>query len=295
MMNPNFRMDEIDVLVNRNSLRKLLKFCHGHRQDSFRLNIYLIRNTLIVERFEKSVVEKGRASDRRGYGHNFEKSFTQLPPEMDDSTGHHRLIQYDLGNLKVAVRSETDASYDEFNGNERNVRFEGEAAPNETYTNLAQTFSRLDISAANGQSDAVSGTNITTLGKGSGSNQTHLAEIKTGKQAFAMGKIMPQVWFGRTPFLIKGHHVAGTFDRVEVTKISDEFEAWEMKAGNQEALGKVVHLLSWLRQIVRGAKEKACIAICTRQDNNQIRLFLPNCVKRPMPDSTVARFWSGAV
>src|SRR4051794_20911785 len=57
LMRPGFRFDDVDVVVNRNSLRKLLDFCHGRAKDSFRIDLYMVHNTLIIERREKSVKE----------------------------------------------------------------------------------------------------------------------------------------------------------------------------------------------------------------------------------------------
>ena len=79
IMRPEYRFDAIDVLVNRNSLRKLFDFCHGQNQGSFRIDLYTVQDTLIMERCEKSTVELLRGSDRSGYGHNLEHSCTKLP------------------------------------------------------------------------------------------------------------------------------------------------------------------------------------------------------------------------
>ena len=79
IIRPNFRFDDVDAVVNRNSLRKLLDFCHGRSQDSFRINLHIVHNTLIIEKCEKNAKEMVRGSVESGFGHNFERTFTQLP------------------------------------------------------------------------------------------------------------------------------------------------------------------------------------------------------------------------
>ena len=79
IIRPSFRFDDVDAVVNRNSLRKLLDFCHGRSQDSFRINLHIVHNTLIIEKCEKNAKEMVRGSVESGFGHNFERTFTQLP------------------------------------------------------------------------------------------------------------------------------------------------------------------------------------------------------------------------
>lgn len=108
---PECRFDSIDCLVNRNSLRKLLDFCSASRiRKDFRLNLSVVSNTLIIERCEKITVERLRGSVDSGYGHNFERAFTKYPKDLENSTSHHRVLQYKLGDLKMAVRFEVSES-----------------------------------------------------------------------------------------------------------------------------------------------------------------------------------------
>lgn len=50
------------------------------------------------------------------------------------------------------------------------------------------------------------------------------AEIKTGLKAKTTGKYLPQLWFGRTPWLITGQHKQGTFNEARLINAVDEFE-----------------------------------------------------------------------
>lgn len=53
-MNPQLSFNDVDVVINRNSLRKLLDFCGGQVMESFKLNLLLVKDTLFIERCERS-------------------------------------------------------------------------------------------------------------------------------------------------------------------------------------------------------------------------------------------------
>ncbi|KAL0929522.1 uncharacterized protein CTRU02_215421 [Colletotrichum truncatum] len=112
-MNPSFRFENIDILVNRNSLRKLLDFSAGRLQDSFRINLHLVYQTLVIERCERNARELISGSKNSGWGRNFERTFTTYPTGLEDSTSHHRALRYQLGDLACVVRFEVDACYEQ--------------------------------------------------------------------------------------------------------------------------------------------------------------------------------------
>ena len=84
-MKPSFRFDDVDIIVNRHTLRKLLTFCHGSNQESFRISLHIVHNTLIIERCAQSASQMIYGSALSGYGRNFERTFTQLPPGLENS------------------------------------------------------------------------------------------------------------------------------------------------------------------------------------------------------------------
>ncbi len=47
-----------------------------------------------------------------GWGRNFERTFTKFPPGSGESTGHHRVLRYPLGDLNCVVRFEVDAIHE---------------------------------------------------------------------------------------------------------------------------------------------------------------------------------------
>lgn len=85
-MSPEFRFDRVDIVAGRNSLRKLLDFCGDGSPDAFRLDLYLVHNTLLIERWERDVSRLTGSGPSEGYGHNFERACTRFP-DGDKSSG----------------------------------------------------------------------------------------------------------------------------------------------------------------------------------------------------------------
>jgi len=120
------------------------------------------------------------------------------------------------------------------------------------------------------------------------------AELKTQATRKPISKLMPQLWFGRTPYLISGFHTNGTFQDISATKAKDKFEEWETRETNQTDLRKLVSLLSRLRMASESVGGKACIAICERGVKPvNLRVFLSKDRAKPLPDGVIRNFWVG--
>jgi len=82
----NFR--EIDLVTNRNSLRKLLNFASGDVDKNFRIDLDVIHSTLFLTRHEQSSEELTQKMLSQSYGHNFERACTEYEEGLDESTGY---------------------------------------------------------------------------------------------------------------------------------------------------------------------------------------------------------------
>lgn len=293
LMNPAVRFDEIDVLTNRNSLRKFFTFCKGRAQDSFRVNLHLVHDTLIIERCVKSTTEFLYGSGNSGFGHNFEKAVTRLPQGLENSSGHHRVLRYDFGGLKCAVRFEVDASYDDPSTLGETERQVSKAQSNgEEIASLATAFSSM---AVNKTGSGPTGGSADMIRRGAGTEQASVAELKSRKDHRSKPKPewLPQLWLGRTRYLITGHHEKGIFDEVHVHDLREQLEAWEKNEANQEALQKMAVLLSRLRDVVRANEAKPCVVLCEKAVKPPVlRIHASTSGKGPLPASVMEKFWS---
>lgn len=287
-MNPTFRFNSVDILLNRNSLRKLHDFCLGRVQDSFRVNLYLVNSTLIVE---MCFVLRGSA--QTGFGHNFERAVTRLPPDLVDSSAHHRVICYKLGRLECAVHFEVDASYD---GSDKagapgaNKPIEKEKSGGGGVQSLEASLSSMTLNrSAHAKAKHVS---VRAISRGSGTPQASVAELKSIFKKRSGLKKLPQLWFGRTRYLIKGYHKQGLFNRLQVDDCREALIDWENDEANQAALQKMALLLSRLRDIVSMTHGKACVAIYEKGvENCALRVFASRSERGPLPYSIIDKFW----
>ena len=110
-----------------------------------------------------------------------------------------------------------------------------------------------------------------TTGQARLASQSTAAEIKTSVKPKPLGAYLPQLWFGRTPWLIIGYHTNGIFTEVKVTDARARFIDWENK--HQTKLLKLVSLLTELREVVRKHPGGNCIAICKKGFPLAIKIF----------------------
>jgi hypothetical protein len=247
----------------------------------------MIHNTSIIERCEKNAKQMVRGFVESGFGHNFESTFTQLPLGLEGSSGHHRVLRYSLGDLSCAVRFEVDAYY----------RDPAESSEGEdiSKSSLVETFNSLQLGAPSLNDNKSQPISARVIPRGTITPQSSTAELKTRAKSSSLVKFLPQLWFGRTAYLIIGCHANGTFQRVNITRVKHQFEDWERKEANQTALRKLVSLISQLRDTVKGTKAKACIAICHRGIKPAaLQVFSPKQGMRPLPEDVVQKFWAGS-
>lgn len=277
-MSPSFRFDDIDVLANRNSLRKLLDFSAGRRPDSFRLNLHLIHRTLVIERCEKRARQRIHGSHNPVWGKTFEDAFTKYPAGLEDSTSHHRALRYRLGELQCVVQFEVDACYDT-----KSEACDGSGP-------LALSMENLSLNDGPEENQAI----IRPPGHGAPMVQEMAAEVKTASKLKSVSKNLPQVWFGRTPWLIVGHHAHGTFKELRVTNAAAQFADWESR--NQTDLRMLVAVLGQLRETMEENGGGHCVALWEKTVLPPvIRVFPSTVAKAAVPDALRGKLWDSEV
>ncbi len=290
-MTPEFRFDDVDIVVNRNSLRKLLDFCNGYTRESFRLNLLLVHNTLFIERCEKNARTRIRGSQNSGWGRNFERAFTKLPSGVEDSAAHHRVLHYALGDLSCVVRFEVDACYEQ-RSDTADDKPTGHIGDSELKS-LTAAVDRLST-----EEPSTEGSTESKIGQDQTKErwsdkkimpQSTAAEIKTRTKA-GLAPYLPQLWFGRTPWLIIGLHAKGTFSRVKITDAAAHFREWEIK--HQTELRKLVTILTQLREVVQKQNGRSCVAIYEQHSSHKaIKVFASTANKQALSNDMVHEFW----
>ncbi|KAJ7480640.1 hypothetical protein FB451DRAFT_1556220 [Mycena latifolia] len=99
-----------DFVTDRNGLRKLMRWIDGADADpapkDFRIDMQLAGRTVLLNRWEKRMRENFSGYS---FGFNFEKASTDPAAGCEESSGHHRIVKYDINGLKMIVRFEVDA------------------------------------------------------------------------------------------------------------------------------------------------------------------------------------------
>ncbi|CAO2647342.1 Nn.00g082640.m01.CDS01 [Neocucurbitaria sp. VM-36] len=248
-MNPNYQFNDVDVLADRNNLRVLLEFVQGKANGPFRLDLYLVFDTLIIVRKES---RWWKFSDGASYGCNFEKFFTRPAEGMEDATSHYRAIKYPMGPLNVVCRFEADA-YDDGVLVDDLTQSEAIAVSG----GLAER-PKFDLRAP-----------IRVLQKGHIVPTSQMVELKTQKydpERFRPVACQDQLWFGRTSLLFTGpyEHNTGVIKRVKREDATERIKNWE--ENNQENLRKLVTLLTQLRGVLKRERRPNRAVVLVRDD-----------------------------
>lgn len=277
VMNPDLQLDDIDIIANRNSFRKLLEFAAGKRQDPFRMVLNMVNKTMFISRSEKNARMMIHGAPNSGYGHNLEKEFTVPEHGLDRSSSHHRVIRYHLGHLNCVVRFEVDAYYEA-------VDSQPSLTSSETALDqIASSISQLTVNDAKPARGAT-----TVIRKGTVIPSSKLAEIKARKLE-KIGETVPQLWFGRTPYLLTGQHVGGVVHSVRETDVGLKFPDWE--TANQDKLRKLVSLLADLKQLIGGMEKGAAVLVC-EDKGAPLQIYRSKSEAGVLPEAIISRHWA---
>ncbi|RYP23177.1 hypothetical protein DL765_001262 [Monosporascus sp. GIB2] len=289
LMNPDMRFNDVDLVCNRNSLRKLLDIATGRRPDPFVMHLHMVEKTLFITRKEKNARMRVFGNTNSGYGHNFEKACTEADRDVVGSSSHHRVVKYSMGGLNCVVRFEVDAYYE---GNE-----EGVCARDFDHEDnaLAESFDLLTLKEIDSDSTkgTTSNTSTSAVRKGAVLSSSQMAEIKakngTGGTVY-FKSYLPQLWFGRTPYLFIGKNTKGTFHNIVKMHAGSKFTEWEKE--NQEGLRKLVGILRELREVVSKVESSAAVLMYEKKKDEPMKILEMKNPTSVLPEDIRGKYWS---
>ncbi|KAF2024386.1 hypothetical protein EK21DRAFT_29186, partial [Setomelanomma holmii] len=249
-MNPSCKLNDVDVLADRNNLRVLLEFVQGKVNGPFRLDLFTMFSTLIIVRNEG---KWWKFSDGKSYGSNFEKFFTRPAEGMEDATSHYRAIKYPMGPLNVVVRFEADG-------------YDDGVQPDQPMRNESAVMSGGHVE----RPVFKYGAPMRVLQKGHIVPMAQMIEMKTkayyAEKGGSLVQCQDQLWFGRTSLLYTGPCSEGTglIKKVKYENATERVKKWE--ASNQESLRKLVSLLAFLRHFMQQQRLRAVVLV--REEKN---------------------------
>lgn len=225
---PDFNMEEIDLVTDRRNLRLLLAFVGG-KKSAFRIDIEVVHSTVLFSCWTPNNTRFVKGFG--GYGCEFEKASTRKPNGLRESVTHNRAIRYNFGGIKAVVRFEVDACTGPIRDIPRTM----------SLSNKYQTP-----------------TGYTVLTRGYIVEPSRIVEIKTGPvgKNLEVSKNIAQLWFSQTPILCEGHYDRnGIFSEVTKKDLMQEGKLTRWEEDNREKLRKLVQVIQMVAGMVRAAPQ----------------------------------------
>ncbi|CAH0028398.1 unnamed protein product [Clonostachys rhizophaga] len=269
--NPTFDISSVDVITDRNNIRKLLYFVNPKLNNfcpqPFTIKAEVVGKTIIFSRDENATYEIIKPGQFRGFGHNFAKWNTCSESSL--STGHHRIISYSFGGLKFVVRHETD-------GYVKTLR-SPDASPCKTQDETSIFCSphlgtqAIYVPCRRGEEVPIEST----------------LEIKTRAMTrrLEISDVAAQLWISQTPMLVRAYHNRGTFQAPQVEDITAEIKAWESDhEGDLNKLGGLI------QKVVSTAKECAG-SVTIKYDASRDELKIEKAAATPILPEDLYFYW----
>ncbi|KAI0528451.1 geranylgeranyl pyrophosphate synthetase [Xylaria digitata] len=261
IVSPEFDVRPVDIITDRNNIRKLLSFVNPSSSrnglETFAIGVEAIDNTIILSRIETKTTETIAPHEFKGFGHEFEKAYTHC--QLRDSTGYHQIVSYCFGGLSFIVRHEIDGYVSQPTATTSNtVEADG----------LAGLLGSLSLTTTHNISQKIRtftppGSKMVIREEGTVVPLDSTLEIKTrvNHKRLNIYEIAPQLWASQTPKLVRVYHNHGLFQEARVEDVAKEIKAWEL--ANQEHLKRLEALIKGIRNAVRECGGKAVV----RYDN----------------------------
>lgn len=283
---PAFDIRSIDVVTDRNNIRKLLSFVDPSSSrnglESFTINAEATENTVIFSRVETKTTEIIAPHEIRGFGHEFQKAYTAC--EIRSSTGHHRIVSYRFSNLSFIVRHEVDGYVESPTGTSSSSK----TLEADSLSNLMGTLS-LTTNTGTSKATSPAGSKILIREEGRDVPLESTLEMKTriAHKPLSISDVAPQLWVSQTPKLVRAYHRNGMFRGPQVEDVSADIRRWER--GNQANLKMLAALIKKIIAAVKGHGGSAAI----KYDNMTDKLVVTKVdTKRMLPKDLYIR-WNG--
>lgn len=287
---PSFDIASIDVVTDRNNIRKLLSLVNPHwsnyKREDFTIHVEVTDNTAVFCREETKTDEHIGPNEFRGYGHSFEKNCTSR--QVSESTGHHRIISYCFGGLKFLVRHETDG-YVGVSGTRLSLQPAGNQVAK--VDDLSSVLNYLSLSPGSSKpGETVSASSKLVIRKeGQEVPLSSTLEVKTrvAHRPLAFKDVVSQLWVSQTPKLVRAYHTKGVFAVPKVEDVAVQVKAWEDQ--NQKDLRTLAGLIGKIRDVVKENGGKAILKYHATGDN----LVFHKCGGKQMLPKDLYAKWEG--
>ncbi|KAF9522594.1 hypothetical protein CPB83DRAFT_822723 [Crepidotus variabilis] len=281
---PVFNWSTIDIITDRNNLRKLTRWVEGESSD-FRIDLQLFGDkTLLMSRWSEKY---WYSYTGRTFGFSFEKASTDFAPGCKNTTGHHRIISYDLNGLKMVVRFEVDACV------RPPIQLTRTNAPtsDEALTQSLSSITLTTLSSLQGSGEYPIDYPLLVREGGSEVATASIIELATRAErtletwGYNWKETFPQLFFSQTAHYYIGVHNRGEFSRVEKRKLKD---LAEHELDSQAAFKKVRTLLEQMRNLVAEDWKDKRLSLVVK--NGVMGLYERSTTEGILPDVALSFF-----
>ncbi|KAH6873603.1 hypothetical protein B0T10DRAFT_416376 [Thelonectria olida] len=283
IMNPSFDIRSVDIITDRNNIRKLLSFVNPNltpnQIETFAMGIEVTRKTAIFCREEPATTRFIGPHEFRGYGHEFEKAYTTS--QIRGSTGNHGIISYQFGGLKFIVRHEIDAYVAA-----DTTSFSSNKAEDDPLSGIMGTLSL--FSASNPLEATSTTSKLIVKEEGRMVPLESVLEIKTrtSNKPLQIQEVAPQLWVSQTSKLVRAYHNRGRFQEPIVEDVGAHIKKWEEL--NQRDLKRLAALIGKIITVVKTAGGNATV----RYDGGN-KLVVCKAEKKKMLPNFMYSKWAG--
>jgi len=245
--------------------------------------------TVLLNRWDKRYREQASGYT---YGYSFENHTTKPASGCESSTGHHRIITYDLGGFKMVVRFEVDACIPTQPGRTtKRVPVASSSSSPTTVDVLSDLLSGVKIGPPTTSVIAVTPSRSLTVKSGGGSYvpQSAILELTTVSERrrpqFDWYEQYPQLFLSQTPRHFLGIHNLGHFRAVERNELSALTNQAKMA---QPSLKKLVKVLMTIQALVvkRGKTGRLTLI----RDGEWLRVYERRSQEGCLPEEYLAKF-----
>ena len=283
-MQPSYSLLPVTLVTDRNSLRKLFNYVCVHPGRAWRIEAELVEGTLFLTRWEANSGQIIIGSLHSGHGHEFEKTFLKFEEGLEDSSSHHRIIEYEIAGMKWVVRFEADGYVE----NEPENKGSMVVKASQIY---AEVTAATETLLSNVQSQPTMLEGIDVIQKGHLVPPDSVIEAKCiAQRGTRLTKNTPQCWFSQTRHLFVGRHKNGRVNRVDKTEMSQVFGNWE--ENHQDKLRELTNLVKDIISKVGETSGRKCSVIWdVRKKPRQFQILKSDDRRLIISPEVRNRFW----
>jgi len=147
--------------------------------------------------WEENQVQVITGARDSGYGHEFEKAFLSFDSNLQESSGHRRIVWYNLGGIGCLVRFEVDGYVDSV------LNYDNPAS---IVNELGQAPSDLQVQNLTNAFVLLPEDRVRVIERGRLVDENIILELKSRSGSLKMQEIISQAWISQISNVFVGRH-----------------------------------------------------------------------------------------